>query len=46
MPKAPNKKLTHIDPQGNAVMVDVSEKPATARTAVAKGSVFMAAETL
>lgn len=42
----PKKKLTHIDPKGNAVMVDVSEKPATARVAVAKGSVFMAAETL
>lgn len=40
------KKLTHIDKQGNAVMVDVSAKPATARAAVAKGSVFMAAATL
>ena len=49
MPKAKKesrRKLTHIDPQGNAVMVDVSGKPATARVAVAKGSVFMAAETL
>ncbi len=44
--KVPKKKLTHIDPQGNAVMVDVSDKPATARVAVAKGSVFMAAGTL
>ena len=42
----PKKKLTHIDPKGNAVMVDVSDKPATARVAVAKGSVFMAADTL
>ena len=40
------KRLTHIDAKGNAVMVDVSEKPATARTAIAKGSVFMKAETL
>jgi cyclic pyranopterin monophosphate synthase len=44
MPK--KRVLTHIDPQGNAIMVDVSDKPATARTAVAKGSVFMKAETL
>ena len=29
--------LTHFDPAGNAVMVDVSDKNATARTATAKG---------
>ena len=40
------KKLTHIDERGNAVMVDVSAKSSTARVAVAKGSVFMAAATL
>jgi cyclic pyranopterin phosphate synthase len=40
------KRLTHIDAKGNAVMVDVSAKAATARIAVAKGSVFMKAETL
>ena len=33
--------LTHFDAAGNAVMVDVSGKPATAREAIAKGSVFM-----
>ena len=44
MPKT--KRLTHIDAKGNAVMVDVSEKPATARTAIAKASVFMKAATL
>jgi len=38
--------LTHIDEMGNAVMVDVSEKSETERSATAKGSVFMAAETL
>lgn len=38
--------LTHIDADGNAVMVDVTEKPATERMATAKGSIFMAAETL
>ncbi len=35
-------KLTHIDDDGNAVMVDVSDKDATERTATAKGSVLMA----
>jgi cyclic pyranopterin phosphate synthase len=41
-PKSPaKKKLTHFDGKGNAVMVDVSEKASTIRTAVAKGSVFM-----
>lgn len=40
------RKLTHIDAKGNAVMVDVGRKPATARTATAKGSVYMQAATL
>ena len=31
--------LTHFDSQGNAVMVDVSEKQATHRTAVASGKI-------
>jgi cyclic pyranopterin phosphate synthase len=39
-------RLTHIDDQGRARMVDVSEKPATAREAVAAGFVRMAPETL
>ena len=38
--------LTHFDAQGAAHMVDVSAKPATARRAVARGSVTMMAETL
>lgn len=38
--------LTHIDADGNAVMVDVSEKSDTERVAVAKGSIAMAPETL
>jgi cyclic pyranopterin monophosphate synthase len=38
--------LTHFDASGAAHMVDVSEKPATFRRAVARGSVAMAAETL
>ncbi|MEM7745087.1 MAG: cyclic pyranopterin monophosphate synthase MoaC [Pseudomonadota bacterium] len=38
--------LTHIDAQGNAVMVDVGDKAVTDRVAVACGSVRMAPETL
>jgi cyclic pyranopterin phosphate synthase len=38
--------LTHFDPAGNAVMVDVGDKPVTARTATAAGRVLMAPETL
>lgn len=33
--------LTHIDANGNAVMVDVGEKSATRREAVAKGKIKM-----
>lgn len=39
-------KLTHIDVEGRARMVDVSEKPATSREAVAAGLVRMRSETL
>ena len=39
-------KLTHIDDQGRARMVEVSDKPATAREAVATGFVRMSPETL
>jgi cyclic pyranopterin phosphate synthase len=39
-------RLTHIDEQGRARMVDVSDKPATAREAVAEGLVRMAPATL
>ncbi len=38
--------LTHFDKDGQAHMVDVSDKPVTARIAVAEGAVVMAAETL
>ncbi len=44
--KKPKKNLTHFDANGNAVMVDVSDKIATVREAVAKGSVFMEPATL
>jgi len=40
------KRLTHIDGGGAARMVDVSEKPATQRVAVAAGFVRMSAATL
>jgi cyclic pyranopterin monophosphate synthase len=39
-------ELSHFDAAGNAVMVDVSAKPATERVAVAAGRVLMQAETL
>jgi len=39
-------KFTHLDDDGNAVMVDVTAKDATERTATAKGSVVMAPETM
>ena len=38
--------LTHLDRAGQARMVDVGEKPVTAREAVAQGRVRMARETL
>jgi len=38
--------LTHFDKDGQAHMVDVSDKPVAARIAVAEGAVVMAPETL
>ncbi len=38
------KKLNHFDRNGNAVMVDVSEKPVTHRTAIATGSILVGKE--
>lgn len=40
------EELTHINEQGRAKMVDVTEKAVTHRTAVAAGAVVMEAETL
>ena len=40
------KGFTHFDNSGNAVMVDVSAKNVTVRSAVAKGIISMKAETL
>ena len=39
-------RFTHFDQAGNAVMVDVSDKASTARTATARASVVMAPDTL
>jgi len=40
------KRLTHFDRGGNAIMVDVTEKAVTERTAVATGRVAMKPATL
>jgi cyclic pyranopterin phosphate synthase len=42
----PAKKLTHLDAEGRASMVDVSAKPAVRREAVATGKIVLAAETV
>lgn len=39
-------RLTHLDAEGRARMVDVGGKPVTERECVARGAVRMAAETL
>jgi cyclic pyranopterin phosphate synthase len=39
-------KLSHLDDQGRARMVDVSEKGITSRVAVARGTIHMRPETL
>lgn len=39
-------ELTHLDPSGQARMVDVGDKPVTAREAMARGRVRMTAATL
>ena len=45
-PRMASAKLTHIDPRGQARMVDVSAKDQTERLAVAEGRVIMRKETL
>jgi len=37
-------KLTHVDKQGNAIMVDVSKKDITHRVAIASGLIYMSKE--
>ena len=39
-------ELTHIDTDGNAVMVDIMKKNETERIAIAAGSIFMKSTTL
>ncbi len=39
-------RLTHIDESGRARMVDISDKPSSARTARASGKLLCAADTL
>ena len=46
LPQEGAGQLTHLDGRGRAQMVDVGEKEATARVAVARGSVHMKPETL
>ena len=40
------KKLTHVDQQGKARMVDVSAKPVQLREAVARGTILLQRKTL
>jgi cyclic pyranopterin monophosphate synthase len=42
--KRPEGSLSHIDAQGRIQMVDVGEKPVTAREAVARGRILMSKE--
>ena len=44
--KSDNGKLTHIDENGKAQMVDVGNKEDTKRSATASGKVFMSVETI
>ena len=41
-----SNEFTHFDAEGNAIMVDVSDKDITERIATARGSVIMQPETL
>ena len=44
--RAERRRLTHVDRGGRPRMVDVSDKPITARRAVAEAEVAVSAETL
>ena len=46
MDKNSDKKLSHLDKQGKAHMVDVGDKPVSRRRAVATGEITMRADTL
>ncbi len=45
-PRAERRRLTHMDRAGRPRMVDVSDKPPTARRAVAEASVVVSPETM
>jgi cyclic pyranopterin monophosphate synthase len=45
-PRAERRRLTHVDRAGRPRMVDVSEKPLTARRAVAEAAVAVSDETM
>jgi cyclic pyranopterin phosphate synthase len=45
-PRADRRRLSHVDRSGRPRMVDVSEKPATARRAVAEALVAVSPETM
>ena len=40
------KEFSHFDSQGNAIMVDVSRKEISSRTALAKGSISLGADAI
>jgi cyclic pyranopterin phosphate synthase len=46
MPATPDQTFTHLDANGNAHMVDVSEKPVTRRVAEASCRVLLSASTV
>lgn len=39
-------EFSHLDSQGKAIMVDVSNKPTQTRTAVAEGTILLSVETI
>ena len=41
-----NKEFTHFDSGGNAIMVDVSAKEVTLRSAEARGSIFLSGQAM
>jgi cyclic pyranopterin phosphate synthase len=45
-PRCERRRLTHVDRSGRPRMVDVSDKPSTARRAVAEALVAVSAETM
>ena len=45
-PRAERRRLSHVDRAGRPRMVDVSDKPVTARRAVAEAAVAVSPETM